>query len=229
MGFAEVMKQLEAWGSENTRRLYAKMGAGENQFGVTLGNLRALAKKLKTRHELAVALWSTGNVDAMILATMLMNPGQSSAAEIQALLKPIRFFRLVDELVSNVVARSAHAEALRTVSMDSADEWVGRAGWLLLSKRISEGQAEGLEVEGLLKRIESEILAEPKKKQELTNRCLVEIAVHLPAWTRRCIKLGERLGRFDATPVRKGCVSTYASEWIAAALKRKAARLHVGC
>ena len=32
------------------RRIYAKQGAGENQFGVKLGDLRGLAKKLKSAH-----------------------------------------------------------------------------------------------------------------------------------------------------------------------------------
>jgi 3-methyladenine DNA glycosylase AlkD len=61
MSFDAVMAQLEAWGSEKTRELYARQGAGENQFGVTLGNLRALARKLKTNHPLAMQLWATGN------------------------------------------------------------------------------------------------------------------------------------------------------------------------
>ena len=56
MSFADVFAQLEAWCSENTRRIYARYGAGDNQFGVTLGNLRGLAKKLKTNHELALQL-----------------------------------------------------------------------------------------------------------------------------------------------------------------------------
>ena len=54
MSFEDVFAQLGAWGSENTRKIYAPHGAGANQFGVSLGNLRALAKKLKTDHELAL-------------------------------------------------------------------------------------------------------------------------------------------------------------------------------
>jgi hypothetical protein len=49
MSFEDVFAQLEAWGSENTRKIYARYGAGDNQFGVSLGNLRGLAKRLKTK------------------------------------------------------------------------------------------------------------------------------------------------------------------------------------
>ena len=67
----------------------------------------------------------------------------------------------------------------------------------------------------------AEILSAPYRKQEAMNICLVETGIHIPAFSRKCIDLGEGLGRFDKRPVPKGCVSTYAPEWIAAALKRK--------
>jgi len=34
-----------------------KKGAGDNQFGVRLGDIRKLSKKIKTNHELAFSLW----------------------------------------------------------------------------------------------------------------------------------------------------------------------------
>src|SRR2546425_9536107 len=36
ISFECVFAQLEALGSENTRKIYARYGAGDNQFGVTL-------------------------------------------------------------------------------------------------------------------------------------------------------------------------------------------------
>jgi len=39
--------------------------------GVRLGEIRKLAKKIKTNHELAIALWETGNIDARLLTTLL--------------------------------------------------------------------------------------------------------------------------------------------------------------
>lgn len=229
LGLDEVMQQLKGWGSENTRRLYARMGAGEDQFGVTLGNLRALAKKLKVRHALALDLWATGNEDARVLATMILDPSRLTVPELEAMLKPITFVRLVDELVSNAVTPSNAPDSLRERWMDSPQEWVGRAGWVWTAQKIAGGQADGWDIGELLTRIQAGILSAPKKKQEVMNRCLVEIAVHLPAWTERCIGLGESLGRFDTTPVPKGCVSSYAPEWIEAALKRKRAGKKVGC
>ena len=221
MNLQDVMTQLEAWGSPNARKLFAKHGAGDNQFGVTLGKLRGLAKKLKTNHPLAMELWATENVDAMILATMLMAPDEVTAGEAERMLKPLTYFRLMDELVHNVLVKTSFADKLSDKWMDSPKEMIGRAGWKILCSRIAHGHPDGLDFDVILKTIEVEILSAPYRKQEAMNCCLVEIGVSIPAYTRKCIDLGERLGRFDKRPVPKGCVSTYAPEWIAAALKRK--------
>jgi len=69
MTLKETTKQLESLGNEKTRAHNTKNGAGDNQFGVPRGDLRVLAKKIKINHELALALWKTGNLDAQLLVT----------------------------------------------------------------------------------------------------------------------------------------------------------------
>ena len=59
-----MMSRLEALGDESIRKIYARQGAGDRQFGVLRGDLRGLAKKIKTNHPLALQLWGTGNADA---------------------------------------------------------------------------------------------------------------------------------------------------------------------
>jgi len=220
MSFEEVYAQLEAWGTEKVRAIYARQGAGENQFGVMMGPLRKLAKKLKTNHPLAMQLWATGNADAMILATMLMDSAQLSVPEIEDLLRPLRYIRLIDELVYNVIQYSPHAGALREQWMNSSDELTGRVGWNLMIAQVSREDAPARDYDALLDQIEAEMKAAPKRKQESMNQCMVEIAVRFPEHRQRCIAIGERLGRLDNTPVPKGCTSSYAPEWIAAVLRR---------
>ena len=48
----ETLTQLEALGNEKMRAQNTKNGADDNQFGVRLGDIKKLAKKIKTNHEL---------------------------------------------------------------------------------------------------------------------------------------------------------------------------------
>lgn len=56
MTIKEILAHFESLSNEKVRAHNIKYGAGSNQFGVKLGDIRALAKKLKTNHSLALAL-----------------------------------------------------------------------------------------------------------------------------------------------------------------------------
>ena len=80
---------LKALANETTRKHNTKYGAGDNQFGVKHGDIRVLAKKIKTNHELAMSLWETGNADAQLLATLLIKPKTLSAQEVDRLVRSV--------------------------------------------------------------------------------------------------------------------------------------------
>src|SRR5215475_3091494 len=81
----EILAQLESRGDDARRAHNTKAGAPDNQFGVKLGDIRALAKKIKADHQLALDLWDTGNVEAQLLATLVIKPGSLSATELDKL------------------------------------------------------------------------------------------------------------------------------------------------
>src|SRR5262245_52933294 len=99
----ETLKQLKALGDAKVRAHNTKYGAGDNQFGVKHGDLRVLAKKIKTNHELAMSLWETSNVDAQLLAILLMKPKSLSAQEMDRLVRSVTFAHVADWLNSYVV------------------------------------------------------------------------------------------------------------------------------
>src|SRR3954469_25919675 len=81
----EILAQLESLGNGARRAHNTKAGAPDNQFGVKLGDIRAVAKTIKSDHALALKLWDSGNVEAQLLATLVIKPGSLSADELDAL------------------------------------------------------------------------------------------------------------------------------------------------
>ena len=128
MTLKETLKQLQALGTAKVRAQNAKSGAGDNQFGVSLGDIRVLAKKIRTHHPLALSLWATGNVDAQFLATLLIQPKQLSAQEMDRMVRSVIFVRVADWLNAYVVRQHSDKEALRRDWMAAANRWAARAG-----------------------------------------------------------------------------------------------------
>ena len=220
MRLHEVMAELEAAGSEMVKQLDVRKGAGENQFGVKSGDLRALAKKLKGRHELAGELWKTGNADAMLLATLLMNPKRITAAELEERVRSVTCSHLADWLDANVIKGHPGKELLREKWMKSQHPMTLRAGWGLTARRV-EKEPEGLDLEALLDRIEKEMGNAPALVQWTMNVCLAQIGIHFPEHRQRALAIGERLGVFRDYPTSKGCTSPFAPIWINEMVRRQ--------
>jgi 3-methyladenine DNA glycosylase AlkD len=213
MTVKEALKELKALGDEKVRKLNTKSGAGGNQFGVSLGDIRKLAKKIKTNHELALSLWDTGNVDAQFLATLLIQPKKLSAQEMDRIVRSVSFVRAADWLIAYVVRQHPDKEALRQDWMAADDRWAARAGWDLTAERVGKSP-DGLDVPALLDRIEAEMANAKPEVQWTMNNTLATIGIHFPKHRKRAIAIGEKLGIYRDYPVSKGCTSPFAPIWI---------------
>ncbi len=80
---------------------------------------------------------------------------------------------------------------------------------------------EGLNLESLLDRIESEMGSAASEVQWTMNECLAAIRSHFPTHRERAIAIGEKLGIYRDYPVSKGCTSPFAPIWINAMVSRK--------
>src|SRR5262245_10002643 len=79
---AQVMAELKKKGSEQTRKTYARHGVDIPMFGVKVGDLKPIAKKIKGDQKLALALYETGNYDAMYLAGLVTDGAQMSKKQL---------------------------------------------------------------------------------------------------------------------------------------------------
>ncbi|MHC4955758.1 MAG: DNA alkylation repair protein [Planctomycetota bacterium] len=213
MTLKETLKELEALGDEKMRRQNTRHGAGDNQFGVRRGEVRKLAKKIKTNHELAIALWETANIDARFLAILLVKPKSLSSSELDRMVRSLTFVEVADWLISYVVKKHPDKESLRQAWMSAEDPMAARAGWSLTAERVAKSP-EGLDLPALLDRIESEMATAAPEAQWTMNGCLVETGIHFPDHRERALAIGEALGVYRDYPVSKGCTSPFAPIWI---------------
>ena len=71
------MDELAGMASEENRAGMARYGIkADDAFGVSVYELRRIAKGVGRDHELALALWATGNHEARLLASMVDDPAR---------------------------------------------------------------------------------------------------------------------------------------------------------
>lgn len=213
MTIKEILTQLKGLGNETVRTRNLKYGSGDDQFGVKMGDLRTIAKKIKTDHELAKDLWKTGNLEARLLATLIMVPKKLSATELEEMVSVAKFYQLADWLNSYVVKEYPDKEMLRQKWMASEDIMTGRAAWSLTAGRVARSP-DGLDLPALLDRIESEMPVAAPEVQWTMNTTLAQIGICFPEHRDRALAIGEKLGIYRDYPVSKGCTSPFAPIWI---------------
>ena len=119
MTLSDTLEHLKALGDDKVRTRNSRNGAGDNQYGVKLSDIRKVAKTLKSNHQLAIELWKTGNIDARFLATLVIEPEALSAAEMDRMVRSVVFVRVADWLNSYVVRNHPAKETLRQAWMIS--------------------------------------------------------------------------------------------------------------
>ena len=232
MTVKEALTQLESLGDEARRQYNARVGpdgiAGatmDNQFGVKTGDIRNLAKKIKTNHELALELWKTGNIDAQMLAILIMKPKELSAKELDKMVREARFGWVAEWLQSHIVKEQpdVEKEALRQKWLKDKDPWAARAGWHLTASKINKGgqDADGIDVEALLDRIEKEMPKAPPETKWTMNNTLGAIGIKHVKHRKRAIAIGEKIGLYKDWPVSKGCTIPYVPVWVNEMVKRQ--------
>lgn len=214
-----ILAELESLGDEKRRAFHAKVGPDgipgappDAQFGVKTGDLRTLAKKIKKDHELGLTLWKTNNLDAQMLAILIMRPKELSTDDLDAMVREARFAWVADWLQSYIIKGRPNAEKAllreKWMKKSEKDSWAARAGWHLAASMIDKGD-DGLDVSGLLDRLEKEMPKAAPETKWTMNNTLIAIGVKHVKHRKRAISIGEKIGLYKDWPVSKGCTIPY--------------------
>jgi 3-methyladenine DNA glycosylase AlkD len=215
---AEVMTELAALEDPHIREVNANHG---DDHGVNLGKLRAIAKRLKTQQDLAVALWNTDDSAARLLAILICRPKAFGRDELDTMLRQSRVPKVQDWLINYVVKKSQFAQELRLAWFADADPWVASAGWTLTAERVATKNAEGLDLPALLDLIEAHMKDAPDRLQWAMNTCLAQIGIVHAEYRARAIDIGERLNVLRDYPTPPNCTSPFAPIWITEMVSRQ--------
>jgi len=131
---ASILAELRAIGSETNRAGMARYGINvENAFGVSIYELRKVAKRLGADHELALALWATGNHEARLLACFVDDPAAVTEEQTETWAGDFDSWDICDQATTSLFDLTKHAWAKADEWAKRDEEWVKRAGFALMA------------------------------------------------------------------------------------------------
>ncbi len=130
----EVLKRLRGEARPDQLEGMARYGmAVERRLGVSIPNLRKLAKEVGKNHNLALELWKTGIAEARIIAAMIDDPKQLAEAQMEDWVKGINSWDVCDQVCMNLFEKSPLAWRKITDWSEREDEFVKRTAFSLIA------------------------------------------------------------------------------------------------
>ena len=114
-----------------------------NTLGVPMPFLRALAKTLGRDHDLALSLWASGIHEARILAALVDVPSRVTVEQMEAWATDLDSWDVCDQLCSNLLDRTPHAYAKAAEWSGREQEFVKRAGFVLMAALATHDKKAG--------------------------------------------------------------------------------------
>ena len=223
MTISDVLSKLAVLGTEQMRKQNVRHGYVGEQYGVKLGELRVIAKAIKSNTAFGLELWATGYLEARLVAVLIMKPKELSVEQLKMLVQTATYGHLADWVNRYLVKQHPEKEALRVawLALSAHNEpWLARTAWSLTTERVSKSP-DGLDIAGVLKRIDNELGTAPEPARWTMNFCLGELGINHAAFRDEAIAIGERVGAYRDYPTSKGCISPFVPLWVAAITERQ--------
>lgn len=213
----EVLKQLESFGSETTKRTLLKHGAKEPFFGVKVADLKKILKKTKKNHELSLELFNTGNSDAMYLAGLMADESKITKEQLELWADKAYWYYLSEYAVPWVAAETNFGFELGLEWIESDKERIASAGWSTLAYYAGVNEDADLDIEvysKLLERVENEIDNAKNRVRYTMNGFVIAIGTYIKELTDKSIKTAANIGKVNVDVGGTACKVPLATDYI---------------
>lgn len=202
--------------SKKAMKVY-KQASKEN---VKLGDIRKLAKEIKTDQELALELWSTGEFYPRQLSILILDKKQLSHELIESLYEDIKkhsfkeMTHLSDWLMANQLMKDKKLISMIESWQNDSCSLKRRTFWYYQARLRWMGKTDFDNTKKLLDIIEASLVNESPEVQWAMNFTAGQIGKWQKEYRERCINIGKETGLYKDEKAPKGCTPNYLPDFI---------------
>lgn len=214
-----IIAELKSKGKETTRRTYARHGVPEDRMsGVSIADLKVIARSIRGQQQLALDLFETGNIDAMYLAGMVADGSRMTKAQLQAWAKGAGGLRMIAEYsVPWVAVESGHAREMAMKWINSKDEHIASCGWSTYAGIVATTEDEALdlkEIKGLLDKVVREIGGAQNRVRYTMNGFVIAVGVYVRPLSVEAKAAAKQIGEVSVDMGDTACKVPLATAYI---------------
>jgi 3-methyladenine DNA glycosylase AlkD len=200
----QIMERLRSQGNPTALAGMARFGISTHKaYGISLWDLRKLAKEIETDHTLAAQLWATGVHEARILASIVDDPRQVDEAQMESWVSEFDSWDICDQVCDNLFGHTPYAWAKAVEWSSRPEEFVKRAGFVLMCvAAVHHKRAGDQDFEVFFPLIVREANDDRPYVKKAVNWALRQIGKRNLALNARAIQVAQQVQALGSRPAR---------------------------
>ncbi len=201
---ANVLAELRRLANPTNLAGMARFGiVGQNLLGISMVQLRAIAKRTGRDPALAEKLWASGIFEARILAAFVAEPARVTRRHANAWAKDFECWADCDGLCIHLFRKTPFAHNLAVAWSGRREELVKRAGFTMMATLAVHDKAASNEVfRSYLGRVREGATDERHNVKKGVNWALRQIGKRNPILNREAILIAKRIREKDSRAAR---------------------------
>lgn len=213
-----ILDTLKAKGRENTRAIYARHGLpADRVYGVSVADLKIIAKTIRGQQALALDLYATGIVDAMYLAGMVASGAQMTPKQLQNWADAAPGPMIAEYTVPWVAVEHPEGRSLALKWIASKHEQVASAGWCTYSGLLATQPDAALDlpdIKKLLASIPAAIGPAKNRVRYTMNGFVIAVGAYVQPLLSQAKKTAQQIGAVSVQMGETACQVPLATAYI---------------
>lgn len=175
----------------------------QNAYGVSVPNLRQMAKEIGVNHDLAIELWSSDIHEARILASMIADPKLTTEELMESWVKDFDSWDVCDQCCMNLFKRTPFAYRKAIEWSRNEEEFIKRAGFVMMAcLAVGDKKAKDRQFEPFFPIIKGEATDDRNFVKKAVNWALRQIGKRNLNLNAAAVKVAREIQQIDSRSAR---------------------------
>ena len=195
----QIIKKLKSLSNHKNVQGMARFGINsKNTLGISIYNLRPLAKEIGKNHKLALELWGSGIHEARILAGYIDEPEKVTEKQMGKWVRDFDSWDVCDQVCSSLFDQTPFVWKKLKEFTKRKEEFVKRTGFTLMAcLAVHDKKAQDKDFIKLLPIIKREATDERNFVRKAVNWALRQIGKRNKNLNKEAIKLAQEILRIE--------------------------------
>ena len=210
-------------GTEQTKKTWLRHGGREPLFGVKIGDMKTIVKRVKKNHDLSLSLYETGNSDAMYLAGLIADEKKITKSDLQRWAQQAPWYMVSEYTVPWIASESAYGWELALEWIESDQEHIALAGWSTLANLCTikpDSELDLNHLKRLLDRVAATIHQAPNRVRYNMNSFVIACGISVAPLHDYAVEVAGKIGKVEVFMGDTACQVPLATSYIGNAAEK---------